>query len=339
MTQSDQQQTVHNVTGIILAAGSGVRMGDLGRRYPKACIPILGEPLLARNLRMLYEAGIRTVIIVVRHQSEMVVESVNRYAPPELAVTFVTQPAPRGIADAVTCAADLFDGPFVLVLGDTYFIPDNLSLGLDGLRSGAAAILSVRTVRDAALIQNECTVEVDRSGTLLRIQEKPQTPWNMLKPCGVYFFSPLILEAIERTPPSALRGEVEITDAIQTLLDLGHCIGCRPTIAWDNNMTAPDDILVSNLFELQRREVTQFVARTAVLHPDCVLEDSVVGIGVRISAPAHLSRAVVWEGAEIDRPGQYRDCIVTREMTVECDGRMLDTALRSREPVPHSQPW
>ena len=312
-------------TGVILAAGEGRRMGSLGERYAKACLPVCNRPLLHHNLDLLAGMGIRDVVVVVGYREADVREAVATHgssgragelagdpAAGPMRFRFVRQAERRGIAQALMLTRDLVGERLAVMLGDTYFIPDAPERA--GQRLAAepdlAAVLSVRRVADPELIRNECTVRFDARGRIAEIREKPSQPFNDLKPCGLYFFRRSIFEAIERTPPSALRGEVEITDAIQALVEEGLHVGQAPTIRWDCNLTTPSDLLRCNLAELDRRGLSAAVADGAHLHPGARLERSVVGRGARVERAARLRCALLLEDAVVREAGPVERCVL-----------------------------
>ncbi len=290
--------------GVVLAAGTGSRMGPLGRARAKVCLPVCNEPLIALHLRQLAAAGARKVVLVVGHQVAQVVAEAERHAPPGLELRVAIQRAPRGIADALMLAAPYVDDRCIAVLGDTYYQAPDLGQGDAALTSGdgdgqLAAVLSVRLAEDLALLRRECSIRLGPDGRVAEIREKPQEPFSLLKPCGIYFFSRAIFTAIAATPPSSLRGEVELTDSIQHLIELGYGVGVARTLDWDVNLNLPADLLAANQAELRRRGLENLVDRSARVHPSAILDATVVGAGAVIGAGARLERSVVFAGAQV----------------------------------------
>ncbi len=306
---------MRELVGVILAAGEGQRMGEISAHYAKPVLPICSVPLIATHLKMLEGINIKRAVVVVGHQRDKVVQTAKAHCPKGLKLHFVDQTERLGIAHALNETRDLTDGcNLVVILGDTHFIPTDLDLGLKRLSSGeedsVAGVLSVRRVQAPEMIRRECTVRFDFTGSLVEIQEKPVQPFNELKPCGIYFFSPAIFEAIEMTLPSALRGEVEITDSIQTLVELGYTVTGAPTVEWDRNINYPGDLLISNLVELKRRELGSLIGPRTTFHEDAEVRDSVVGKDVQILSPAKLLRSLVLDGAVVEEHGDFIDCVI-----------------------------
>jgi glucose-1-phosphate thymidylyltransferase len=181
------------------------------------------------------------------------------------------------------------------VPGDTFIISRDLSLGVKKILDfDAAAVLSVRRVNNPALIIKECSIVKASNGRVLRIVEKPKQPFNTLKPCGVYFFSRKIFIAIKATPPSSLRGEVEITDSIQTLINRGGRVYTAPTIAWDMNITYPADLLSSNLKQLQHLKLNYLIADDVKLPAGSKVKKAVIGRGVKADKPVVIKNSLIF---------------------------------------------
>ena len=283
-------------------------MGGLGAIWAKACLPICNRPLVHHHLDLLCEMGVSEVVIVVGYRGNEVMATAMEHpevARGHLSLTRIEQPERRGIAHALRCAKRAIPDHMVVVLADTYFVPEALKRPIAMLSeegSNLGAVLTVRRESDPKQICRECTVRFDANGHLVRIQEKPETPWNDLKPCGMYFFGPRIWDAINQTPPSALRDEVEITDAIQTLVDLGLPVGRAPTVSRDVNINVPADLLAANLLELSRRGEAVHVHPTSAVEPGAVLDQVVVGPNAHIGAGVQLERAMVLPGTQLRQP-------------------------------------
>jgi glucose-1-phosphate thymidylyltransferase len=303
-----------DLTGVILAAGVGSRMQPYAPG-PKASLPVCNQPLVDHQLAIFARLGIRQVVVVVGHLGDQVAQVVRVGCPAEIELRFVEQPAPRGIADALWQARDYVGARMVVVLGDTYLVAGDLHAGLRGLEEQndrpTAAVLSIRREPSAARIRQECTVRFDAGGSLERIEEKPTRPFNDLKPCGLYFFAPAIFEAIARTPPSALRGEVEITDALQLLVDSGYRVGRAAAVLWDRNLNTPADLLACNLAELRRRHLQVLLHPDAHVDASAVLHNVVVGDQGRIGPESRLTNVVLLPEASVGSAQSLSDALVT----------------------------
>src|SRR5205814_1431206 len=126
-------------------------------------------------------------------------------------------------------------------------------------------------------------VLTDPSGRIERVIEKPAAPPTDVKGCGVYVFDPTIFEAIRRTPPSPLRNEREITDAVQRLVDFGRPVYAVDVVRWDVNITYPETLLLCNLRLLWERN-----------------QDNLIGDGALISGRARLTSSIIGDRAIVD---------------------------------------
>jgi glucose-1-phosphate thymidylyltransferase len=298
---------------VILAAGSGTRLGPLGARYNKAMLPVGPDTLMAHHVHTFAALGTRRFVVVVDDPASGTADEARRLAAEGgFPLDVVVQAQRKGIGHAVLLAEPhVGGGPFVLVLGDTFYVPRDLAGALSDLQSGAfEAVLSVRHTLDEALIRKECTVELDGLGRVRRIVEKPAAVLSPWKPCGVYFFGPAMWDALHATPASALRGEIEITDAIQALVARGGRVGVRQTLDLDVNITWPADLLEAN------RALLRSLGRTALVHPEArvaagvVLEEAVVSKGCEVGTGSRLARVVLFPGAVVPAGSDLADALV-----------------------------
>jgi dTDP-glucose pyrophosphorylase len=300
---------------VILAAGRGVRLGPLGQQFNKALLPIGDGTLLTQHVRVFAELGAsRFVVVVEAATGALVADEARRAVEPWGAqLEVVLQHRASGIGDAAKLGGiAVQQQPFVLVLGDTYYVPRDLAGAVAQLRaSGLDAVLSVRRVDDEALIRRECTIALDDHGLVRTIVEKPQVALSALKPCGIYFLGTSVLEAIQSTPSSPLRGEVELTDALQRLIARGGRIGVHETLITDVNITHPLDLVAANLDWLTRHGGTPFVHPEAMVDEGAHLERSVVGRRARVGMGARVLGSVVFPGAEVPPDAQVVDALVT----------------------------
>jgi len=310
-------------TGVILAAGAGRRMGAIGEALPKACLPLGHSPLIHHHLDLLRAQGVRRVVVVVGYKNEAIRDAVKSYGSPADfdSIEFVEQHKRLGIAHALLKVEGLVPENMIVILGDTYFIPDRLGEPLELFEAagapGLGAVLSVRKEPNPAQIRKECSIRLDAEGCLVEIKEKPQTPFNDMKPCGMYFFSNAIFDAIRQTPASELRNEVEISDSIQTLVNSGRAIRCAHTVAWDMNLNTPAELWWCNQVELRRRGGGSWVGARVELDPAAVVEDSVLGNDIQVGAGVTLSRCLVLDDTRLHEPTRYRDAVLAYGAVVE----------------------
>jgi glucose-1-phosphate thymidylyltransferase len=213
------------VKGLILAGGSGTRLRPITHTGAKQLVPVANTPILFYGLQHLADAGIREVGIVTGDTGEEIRGAVGDGSRWGLEVTYLPQEAPLGLAHAVLIARDfLGDDDFVMYLGDNLlrdgivpFVEGFEAARADSATSAAAQIL-LAPVPDP---QRFGVAELGPDGSVVALVEKPEVPPSDLALVGVYLFDPTIHEAVRAIEPSE-RGELEITDAIQWLIDAGH---------------------------------------------------------------------------------------------------------------------
>ncbi len=205
--------------GLILSGGKGTRLRPLTHTSAKQLVPVANKPVLFYGIEAMAEAGITEVGIIIAPETGGEIRDAagdgSRFG---VSIEYIEQDAPLGLAHAVLTAEPfLGDTPFVMYLGD------NL------LRNGIVALVDTfREEQPDALIlltpvpdpQNYGVAELDGDNRVARLVEKPEQPKTDLALVGVYMFTPAIFDAARSIEPS-WRNELEITDAIQTLVDGG----------------------------------------------------------------------------------------------------------------------
>lgn len=300
------------VQGVILAAGHGSRMGPFGEAVPKPIAPICNRPLLAYQLDYLRGAGIVDVTIVIGHLGHHIINALGDGSDFGVRIRYVEQVERLGLAHAVGQLEPIIDRPFVLMLGDIFFEMSGLEPMLERFReTKAAAVLAVKEETDHAAIRRNFAVLQHEDGSVRRVIEKPRTVPNNLKGCGIYLFDERIFEAVRRTPRTAMRDEYELTDSIQILIDYEYPVHVSPIVDWDINLTFIGDLIRCCRHELKKRGIERLVEEGSDVHRDAVLNETVIGAGVRITAPVRLQRCVVLDGVTLDEAGDYADAVIT----------------------------
>jgi glucose-1-phosphate thymidylyltransferase len=206
---------------LVLAGGSGTRLRPITHTSAKQLLPVANKPVLFYCLEAIAEAGITDVGIVVGETAPAVQEAVGDGSAFGLKVTFIPQAAPLGLAHAVLVAADyLGDDDFVMYLGDNFIVGGIASLVDEFRARRPAAQIMLTQVADP---RSFGVAELDGDGRVIGLEEKPQEPKSDLALVGVYMFTPAVHEGIAQLKPS-WRGELEITEAIQWLLDAGRTV-------------------------------------------------------------------------------------------------------------------
>ena len=204
---------------LVLAGGAGTRLRPITHTSAKQLLPVANKPVLFYGLEAIRDAGITDVGLIVGDTEAAIRLAVEDGSAFGLRATYIRQHSPLGLAHAVLVAREFLDeDDFVMYLGDN-FIVGGITALVDEFRSARPDVQIMLTrVRDPRQFG---VVELDDAGQVVGLVEKPQQPKSDLALAGVYMFSAAIHEAIGHLKPS-WRGELEITEAIQWLLDAGR---------------------------------------------------------------------------------------------------------------------
>ncbi|MCI4455211.1 MAG: glucose-1-phosphate thymidylyltransferase [Sulfolobus sp.] len=232
--------------GVILHGGQGTRLRPLTHTGPKQLIKVAGKPVSQWVLEQLRDAGIRDIVIILGDNNpNKVVEYYGDGSRFGVKITYVYQGKARGLADAVYRVKDVItEDRFLVYLGDNIVPYDDLSSFLSF--KGSASILLAKVDNP-----NRFGVAVIKEGKVVKLVEKPKERISDLALVGVYGFTREIFDVIEDLKPS-WRGELEITDAIQGLIDRGKEVEYRIIDGWWKDTGTPKDILEANSFLLDK---------------------------------------------------------------------------------------
>jgi glucose-1-phosphate thymidylyltransferase len=310
---------------LVLSGGEGSRLRPLTHTSAKQLIPIANRPILFHVLDRIREAGIVETGIVVGQTADEVMAAVGDGSAFGMRVTYIHQEAPLGLAHAVLAAAEFVRGePFVMYLGDNVVLEgiERFVRGFEEHRPDAQIFLArvPEPERFGVVV-----LDGDR---VVRLVEKPKEPVSDLALVGVYLFDDQILEACASLTPS-WRGELEITEAIQWLVDRGRTVRAEMLTGWWKDTGRPEDLLEANrmmLSVLERRiegevDSATTIEGTAVVEPgakvvrshlvgplivgaNAVVEDAALGPDVSIGAGcvvtgSAIEDTIVMEGSKV----------------------------------------
>ncbi len=237
--------------GVVLSGGSGTRLRPITHTNAKQLIPIANKPILFYVLEDVKNAGITEVAIIVGHTKNEVIAAVGDGSKFGLKVTYFEQDAPRGIAHAVSLCEEFAAGDsFVTYLGDNLLQGGINDLVKNFNRSKGAATIALSHVKNP---QRFGVAELDAAGNVVKLVEKPKEPKTDLALVGIYVFSKKIFDAIRTLKPS-WRNELEITEAIDHLVQTGEKVDAHVVGGWWKDTGKPEDVLDANRLVLEKLE-------------------------------------------------------------------------------------
>ncbi|WP_435333080.1 glucose-1-phosphate thymidylyltransferase [Haloarchaeobius sp. TZWWS8] len=326
--------------GIILSGGKGTRLRPITHTGPKQLIPVANKPVLQYAIEDLREAGVTEIGVVLGNVGrEEIQEFLGDGSEFGVEITYIVQGNPLGLAHAAGCAKDFVgDDDFAMYLGDN-MLKHGVSDLLESFESGEyGAGIALQRVGDPRAFG---VAVVDDEGNVQELVEKPDDPPSDLALVGIYVFSSEVFEVIDDLEPS-WRGELEITDAIQGLLDRGRPIDSHVVEGWWKDTGKPDDILDANRLVLESGpgslagtvESGAEVRGHVDLHESATIEDGAV-----VRGPVSIaSGSVVEDGTYV---GPYtsigpnttvsgthiENSVVIGDSTISTSGKIVDSLL------------
>jgi glucose-1-phosphate thymidylyltransferase len=294
---------VNDLKGLILSGGKGTRLRPITHTSAKQLVPVANKPVLFYGIEAMAAAGIEEVgIIIAPETGQEIRDTVGDGSVFGVRVTYVEQEEPLGLAHAVLTAESFLGGsPFVMYLGDNLLQGGISELVRVFREDQPDALILLTPVADP---ENYGVAELGgpgsgREGRVVRLVEKPSEPATDLALVGVYMFTAQIHEAARAIEPSS-RGELEITDAIQHLVDAGMRVEPHIVQGWWKDTGRLEDMLEAN----------RLILDTLVGEVLGELVDSRVDGRVVVQAGARLERSTVRGPAIIGKDARLCDCYV-----------------------------
>lgn len=324
--------------GLILSGGKGTRLYPLTYTRAKQLIPVANKPVLFRVIETIKSAGIKEIGIVVGSTAEEVKEAVGDGSQFDVSIQYIHQNSPDGLAHAVKISEQfLQDDRFVMFLGDNVIQGGIGTLIKQFANSDWNSQIVLKSVEEP---QHFGVAELNDDGSIKQLIEKPEVPPSNLALVGIYMFDEHIFEAVKAIKPSA-RGELEITDAIQWLIDNGYMVHPYVHGGWWIDTGKPLDMLEANSYVLEELEpriigsidmdsivdgrvsiekgaqiINSTVRGPAIIGENTIIKDAFVGPFTSIYKDVYV------ENAELER------CIVLEEATIkDVQGRIEDSLI------------
>ncbi|MEX0832724.1 MAG: glucose-1-phosphate thymidylyltransferase [Actinomycetota bacterium] len=327
---------------LVLAGGEGSRLRPITHTNAKQLIPVANRPILFYALDAIRDAGITEVGIVVGSTADEIETAVGDGSAWGISVTYIRQEAPLGLAHAVLVSKDFIGrDPFIMYLGDNVLL-EGVTDFVEGFeRHKPNAQIFLARVPEPERF-GVAVLEGDR---VTKLVEKPREHISDLALVGVYLFDSTVFDAVEAIEPSD-RGELEITDAIQHLIDAGRTVRAEMVSGWWKDTGRPEDLLEANrmmlslmpgrldgavdkesrlrgpvVIERGAKVIRSGIRGPAIIGEDTVVEDSLVGpntsiyFGCSLNA-SEIENSVVMEQCVIDGVKAMSDSILGRRVEV-----------------------
>jgi len=321
---------------LLLAGGTGSRLLPFTRTMPKQLLPVANRPVIEHAVHDVRSLGVRDVGVVVGARGRQIRRVLGDGSRLGVRFTYLEQDRPRGLADCVRLARGfLEDDDFLVYLGDNLFQDGSADAARTFLDRRPEALLTVQQVRDP---RDFGVAVVGDRGRVLRVVEKPDDPPSDHAVLGAYFLRPSIHEAIDHVTPSA-RGELELTDALQWLVDRGDEVLAVPYTGYWRDIGRVEDVLDSGRHYLERLEpeirghvdgdssltgpiavaagariVRSRLTGPVTIGEGTLVEDSVVGPGVAIGRncsvrATSMTETVVLDGVTVHDSSGLNGCL------------------------------
>ena len=307
--------------GLILSGGKGTRLRPLTHTSAKQLVPVANKPVLFYGIEAIAAAGIRDIGIVVGDTQAEIRAAVGDGSRWDVTVAYIEQDAPRGLAHALKISQPFIgDDPFVMYLGDNLLNKGITHFVQEFAREKPAAQILLAHVPDPQMFG----VAELRDGIVVKLIEKPIEPVGDLALVGVYMFGPQVFESVNRIKPS-FRNELEITDAIQDLIDRGLTVRPHIVDGWGKDTGKLEDLLEANRLILDTLESRvdgtvdeeSRIEGKVVIEPGAVVERSVIRGPAIVGPGARIIHAYVGPFTAIGRNVEVQDSEIEHSIVLE----------------------
>ena len=339
---------------IILAAGEGSRMRPLTYARPKVMLPLANKPILEQLLTEVREAGIEELVFIVGYHDEQVRHYFGNGDKWGVNIEYCSQRRQLGTADALKMAEDLVKGNFLLMNGDIIVNRKDISR-LSKKRDNTLGVVEVEDPHDLGVVEM-------RGDKVVHIYEKVEKPLFNMANAGLYLFTPEIFEAISQTAKSP-RGEYEITDSLQLLIDKGHRIACQKISYW-LDLSYPWDLLpaneslltgikAQNLGEIEENVVMKgmvsigkntvvrsgsyivgpvIIGQDCDIGPNCYIRPyTAIGDNCHIGAAVEVKNSIIMKGSKIPHHNYVGDSVIGEGCNLGSGAKIANVRLDKKD--------
>ena len=328
--------------GLILSGGFGTRLRPLTYSQQKQLIPVANKPILFYAIEDLIEAGVKDIGIIVGPNKQQVIDTVEGRKW-NAHISFIEQAEPLGIAHTIKIAKDFIgQDPFIMYLGDNILkegVREHVKTFLDSDVQGSVMLTEVDNPSEFGI------ATLNEMDDIIRLDEKPADPASNLAVIGVYMFRPEVLKAVDEIKPSK-RNQLEITDAVQWLIDNGHKVKSSQVKNWWKDTGKPEDILHANRLiidtirsknmgvvkgsdirgrvQIGKGTIIQkhsTVKGPVIIGKNCQIENSYIGPYTSIGDHCHLvgvelEDSVLLDGVVLQESGRIVDSLIGRNVKI-----------------------
>lgn len=331
--------------GIILHGGHGTRLRPLTYARPKQLLPIANIPMSQYGLEAIRDAGIKNIAIIVGgDNSQKVMEFYGNGDKFGVNITYILQDEPKGISHAISLCEEFIDNEkFVVFLGDNILLKDISDYVSEFEKSTDSAKILLCEVSNPTQFG---IADISKDGSIKKIMEKPKDPPTNLAVIGIYFLTPKIFEIIKDLKPS-WRNELEITDALQKLLESKNRISYNTITKYWKDTGTIDDIIDANKIILEntrpycKSEIKSGYKKTGnvmignnvkignnvtilgpvIIGDDCDIEESIIGPNVSIGNKTNLKKckiqdSIIMENVTIQGELDLNNSIISHNCTI-----------------------
>jgi len=331
--------------GLLLAGGHGTRLRPLTFTGNKHMLPIANKPMILYGLEHLINAGVKEIGVILGPVNEDVRALLGDGSRFGVKITYIDQPDPRGLAHAIAISHNfLRDEPFAMYLGDNMLKQGAVPLVDMFEKHGSDCVIGVAKVKDPSRYG---VVVFDEARRIKKLVEKPKQPLSDWALIGVYIFNRKIFEAIEKIKPS-WRGELEITDAIQVLMDRGGKVDVQFVQGWWKDTGRPEDLLEANQLVLQELQPInegiiqdgasllgniRISKETKIHNGTTIRGPAIVGKHCEIGPNAYIGPYTSIGNDVTIRNSEVENSIVMEGAYIDCGKRIINSLIGTRAKV------